>query len=230
MFAIVGLAVSTTLSLSLLTACDDDDDDPTEEASADSDSNDISTGGNSTEAGEAVDLGLSVKWAGVNVGAAKAADYGAYYAWGETTTKDTYTTSNSATYGDSSVGNISGDATYDAATANWGDAWRTPTKDECQELIDGCTWTWTTQTNSDGEEISGYLVEGNSNSIFLPAVGSAYESSVSGVGTYGYYWTATPNESSSVQAYILSFTSNEKEINQYFDRDNGRPIRPVYSE
>ena len=33
---------------------------------------------------EIVDLGLSVKWASMNVGAAKAEDYGDYFAWGET--------------------------------------------------------------------------------------------------------------------------------------------------
>ena len=37
-----------------------------------------------------VDLGLSVKWATCNVGANNPEDYGDYFAWGETTTKDTY--------------------------------------------------------------------------------------------------------------------------------------------
>ena len=40
--------------------------------------------------GEAVDLGLSVKWSSVNVGASAPEDYGNYYAWGETTTKTDY--------------------------------------------------------------------------------------------------------------------------------------------
>lgn len=121
MFPIVGMIMSATLSLSLLTACDDDNDYPAAEPA-----------GNSTEVGEEVDLGLSVKWANVNVGAALPADYGAYFAWGETATKDSYTNNNSTTYGDSSVEDISGNADYDAARANWGDAWRMPTKDECQ--------------------------------------------------------------------------------------------------
>lgn len=37
-----------------------------------------------------IDLGLSVKWATVNVGADMPEDYGDYFAWGETTTKDSY--------------------------------------------------------------------------------------------------------------------------------------------
>ena len=40
---------------------------------------------------EYVDLGLSVKWAAMNVGAGKITDPGAYFAWGETASKDDYT-------------------------------------------------------------------------------------------------------------------------------------------
>ena len=42
----------------------------------------------------AVDLGLSVKWATFNLGASSPEEYGGYYAWAETETKDTYTWSN----------------------------------------------------------------------------------------------------------------------------------------
>ena len=188
------MAVATTLSLSMLTACDDDDDDLTETVDDADDSS-------SATAGIAVDLGLSVKWATVNIDATLPADYGNYYAWGETETKDEYSLDNSVTYGDSSFGDISGDATYDAATANWGSSWRMPTQTECQELVDDCTWTWTTQENSDGEYIKGYLVEGtNSNSIFLPAAGYRYGSSLYRAGTSGDYWSSTPYASGSYYA------------------------------
>ena len=43
---------------------------------------------------EYVDLGLSVKWATCNVGATSPSDYGGYYAWGETSTKTSYTVEN----------------------------------------------------------------------------------------------------------------------------------------
>ena len=36
---------------------------------------------------EAVDLGLSVKWANMNVGAKTTSGFGSYFAWGETKTK-----------------------------------------------------------------------------------------------------------------------------------------------
>ena len=49
--------------------------------------------GQGTEA-EAVDLGLSVKWATFNVGATKPEEFGDYFAWGETETKNEYRTEN----------------------------------------------------------------------------------------------------------------------------------------
>ena len=39
---------------------------------------------------EAVDLGLSVKWASCNIGAESPEDLGGYYAWGETEEKTEY--------------------------------------------------------------------------------------------------------------------------------------------
>lgn len=44
-----------------------------------------------------VDLGLSVKWATCNIGAASPEDYGDYFAWGETTPKSSYTSDTSKT-------------------------------------------------------------------------------------------------------------------------------------
>ena len=176
----------------MLTACDDDDDDSE------------TTG--TINGYEYVDLGLSVKWATVNIGATLPADYGNYYAWGETETKDEYTSDNSVTYGNSSLGDISGDATYDAATANWGKTWRMPTCSEFEELLNDCTWTLTTQENSDGEEINGYLVEGtNGNSIFLPDDCS--------------YWSSTPYTSSS--AYYLFIRSSQDYPYQHFVDNDG---------
>ena len=175
-----------------------------------------------------VDLGLTsgLKWATVNIGATLPADYGNYYAWGETETKDTYTTSNSVTYG-VEMDDISGDATYDAATANWGSTWRMPTKAECQEIVDECTWTWTTQEDSEGEEINGYLVEGpNGNSIFLPAAGYRFGSSLYNAGTNGNYWSSTPDASYSGFAYTLGFNRSLDDVSSN-SRHFGWIVRPV---
>lgn len=122
---------------------------------------------------EWVDLGLSVKWATCNVGASSLSAYGNYYAWGETRTKSEYNYSNSVTY-EKSMGDIAGSSQYDAARANWGSSWRLPTKAEFQELINNCTWTWTSQGGHNGYKVTGK----NGNSIFLPAAGWRYGSSL----------------------------------------------------
>ena len=182
---------------------------------------------------ECVDLGLpsGLKWATCNVGANAPEEYGNYYAWGETTTKSEYTEENSAIYGLSisqlqSQGYIDGagnlNPQYDAATANWGGDWRMPTKAELNELLNNCTWTWTTQNG-----VSGYNGEGpNGNSIFLPAAGFRYGSSLSHARGYGFYWSSTPFESSSYNAYNLSFYSDNHYMDDFY-RNFGLSVRPV---
>ena len=177
-----------------------------------------------------IDLGLpsGVKWATCNVGASSPEEYGDYFAWGETMTKETYTEYNCPTYGlDASAlqlqGYIDGDGNltpqYDAATVNWGGSWRMPTREEQQELIDDCTWTWTSQNG-----VNGYKVTGpNGNSIFLPAAGFRDGSSLYLAGSDGYYWSSTPND---FYAFSLYFYSSNHYMGSY-GRGYGRSVRPV---
>ena len=170
-----------------------------------------------------VDLGLpsGIKWAVCNVGATTPEGYGNYYAWGEITTKTSYNQSNSVTYGQQ-MSDISGNATYDAARANWGGTWRIPTKAEMEELLNNCTWTWTTQNG-----VNGYRVIGsNGNSIFLPAAGNYVESSRYNEGSL-LYWTSTPSDNTT-SSHILVYS----EINHYYYcssmvRYTGLSVRPV---
>ncbi len=173
---------------------------------------------------EYVDLGLpsGLKWATCNVGASSPEEYGNYYAWGETTTKSTYTESNSTTYG-VHLGDISGNRTYDAARANWGSTWRIPTEAEIQELVDNCTWEWTSQGGHYGRKVTGP----NGNSIFLPAAGYRQESSLYYVGENGFCWSSTPHESDADYAYGLYFKSGRYGLSSYYWRSSGRSVRPV---
>ena len=181
---------------------------------------------------EYVDLGLSVKWATCNVGAETPEAYGNYYAWGETTTKSEYTEENSATYGLiiselQSQGYIDGagnlNPQYDAAAANWGGDWRMPTVAEMWELINNCTWTWTTQNGVNGYKVTSKV---NSNYIFLPAAGYRYGSSLDLAGSFGSYWSSTPSESNGYHAYRLYFYSDVQ--NMFIDyRYRAQSVRPV---
>ena len=186
---------------------------------------------------EAVDLGLSVKWATCNVGASKPEDYGEYFAWGETTTKSTYDWSTyklcNGSYDtqtkyctDSSYGTVDNktvlDKEDDAAAVNWGGAWRMPTKEEQDELRNNCTWTWITQNG-----VNGYTVTGpNGNSIFLPAAGYRDDSSLIGAGSYGIYWSSSLNTYYTSDAWYVYFYSSS--VYRYYDyRHYGHSVRPV---
>ena len=170
---------------------------------------------------EWVDLGLSVKWATCNVGASSPSDYGGYYAWGETRTKSEYTGDNSTT-SFIKMGDISGDSRYDAARANWGGTWRLPTQAEMQELIDKCTWTWTSQGGHNGYRVTGP----NGSSIFLPAAGFRSVSSLNYAGYYGYYWSSAPDESDATYAFNLFFGNSGLDL-RWRLRRLGQSVRPV---
>lgn len=173
-----------------------------------------------------VDLGLpsGLKWATCNVGASSPSDYGHYYAWGETSTKSEYTVENSKT-DCKSMGDIGGNASYDAVRANWGGSWRLPTEAEFNELDNLCTWTWTSQ---DGH--NGYLAQGpNGNSIFFPATGFRSMTSLYSTGVVGCYWSSTP-DSPSNYARIFDFdirTSHTGPSVSWNPRSGGRSVRGV---
>lgn len=167
-----------------------------------------------------VDLGLpsGTKWATCNVGASTPTAYGNYYAWGETTTKSSYTEDN-YTY---SSNPTTLPSNKDAATANWGGGWRMPTSTEMQELIDNCTVTWTTQSGVNGRLFTG----SNGNSIFLPAAGYRLGSELSYAGSRGYYWSSSLYTDNEGSAWLLYFYSGNYRMN-YNNRYCGLAVRPV---
>ena len=191
-----------------------------------------------------VDLGLpsGLLWATCNVGADSPEDYGDYFAWGETTPKDTYNWSNyqycngnyntltkycnKSSYG---YNGFTDDLTTllpedDAATANWGPDWRMPTKAEWQELYNNTTVTWTTQNG-----VSGRLFTAtNGNSLFLPAAGYRSNSNLYDAGSDGNYWTSSLNAGNPIGAWFFSFGSDNYDMGGG-SRNNGRSVRPVRS-
>ncbi len=176
-----------------------------------------------------VDLGLSVKWATCNVGASSPSDYGDYFAWGETTPKSEYTQENCKTW-ERNLSDIAGSSQYDAARANWGIAWRLPTKAEMQELVDKCDWTWTSQGDYNGYKITSKV---NGSSIFLPATGWRDWSSHQLDSDAGSYWCSAPNRRRLHRAYGLYFLSGEYSDTPGVGDDCrffGQSVRPVLCE
>ena len=163
---------------------------------------------------EYVDLGLSVKWATMNVGAESVTDRGLYFAWGETTghafgSGYQFSEGNYAWYNDGVTGKYtkykhdgsSWDyeelaSEDDAAAKIWGGVWRMPTKAEWEELLneDNCTWTWTTDYKGDGSNLAGVIVTSKKvgytdKSIFLPATGRYINSNNTGSEIWATYWS-----------------------------------------
>ncbi len=187
---------------------------------------------------EAVDLGLSVKWATCNVGANTPEAYGNYYAWGEIAPKSVYTWefykytsgkynttltkyNNSKTYGATVDSLTTLEASDDAATQNWGGKWRVPTDAEWIELYEKCTWTWTTQNG-----VNGYKVKATNDSIFLPVAGYRFREYTLGADNTGHYWSSSLNTDTLNMAHQVYFDShNVYRFNS--DRYIGLAVRPV---
>ncbi|MBP3471151.1 MAG: hypothetical protein J6K41_02820 [Paraprevotella sp.] len=246
-----------------LTSCGDDDDDVLTEVTVpgngddnnpdsgdDGDGNGEGEGDGKEDEGddgkpdlnghEAIDLGLSVKWATCNVGANAPEEYGGYYAWGETEEKayydwSTYKYSNGSSSTltkycmDGYYGTVDNktvlDPEDDVAHVKWGGSWRMPTSTEIRELRENCSWTWTTQNG-----VNGYVVtsKSNGNCIFLPAAGSRWYESVDNSGSIGYYWSASLSEYNSHNACNLYFDGGSRLLDYNGNlRYHGFSVRPV---
>lgn len=82
---------------------------------------------------KAVDLGLSVKWAPFNIGAADSTEIGYKMGWGDPTGK---IVSQNVKYFPSAIPPASiVNTNYDVAKALWGGEWRMPTAEEFEELL-----------------------------------------------------------------------------------------------
>lgn len=161
-----------------------------------------------TKGHDYVDLGLpsGTLWATCNVGADTPEGYGDYFAWGETTPKTTYdwSTYKYANGDEKKLTKYCKKPDYgnngftdkltmlqvgdDAATANWGKGWRTPTEEQWDELIDNTTSTWTTQNGVEGIRFTA----SNGRTLFLPAAGIRWGSEFYFDGLDGFYWSSSP--------------------------------------
>ena len=188
-----------------------------------------------------VDLGLpsGTLWATCNVGAEKPEDYGDYFAWGETTPKETYDWSTYKWCRDgywgyqtkyctqSERGTLDNktelDPEDDAATANWGSNWCMPTWEQLQELYNS-DYTTTQKTTLNG--VYGCLItsKANGNTLFLPTAGYRRDDSFWLVGEDGVYWSRSLMTSYPYEAYYILFPQSGS---IEYNRKYGFSVRPV---
>lgn len=185
---------------------------------------------------EAVDLGLSVKWASCNLGATSPEQKGSYFAWGETTPKDSFPASwNTYKYYDFEKNAVTkytkADSLKvllpedDAAQAQWGGEWRMPTHEEFNELVTSCERIDSTLNGVP----CAYLKAPNGNGIFLPTTGIINGTTLFYPDYYSY-WTSSLFTKSSPCKYAIASRGDLTDgtrmpSNRY--RFVGLPIRPV---
>lgn len=189
---------------------------------------------------EPVNLGLSVEWANMNVGADTPEEYGYYFAWGEVRTKRHYGVYSKYEHADDErihkynylpLANSRCDHLLvlqpddDAATENLGSKWRMPTEEEVQELIDNCEFVKDTLNGT-----RGYIVRnknGAGESMFLPFAGCInYGRYRLYPGTSAYYWTSTLDNWKQVNIVkekanmVLAGTLHKDSLNSGIVRDS----------
>lgn len=194
-------------------------------------------GGSTTVVKDCVDLGLpsGLMWRKYNVGANSEYEKGNYYAWGETVTKQKY---DITTYKWVEIIGEKTDYTKynetdkltllqpedDAATANLGNNYRTPTVKEWEELLAECTWEVATTTNKNNKTVIDYwkVVGPNGNFIILPSAGYYYVDKWKNSGCY---------QSASEEAINWEIDETNVMPSMYkVIRENGYPVRPVFEK
>ena len=197
-----------------------------------------------------MDLPSGKKWASHNVGAKIPTERGDHFAWGETSTKGQYSWS---TYKYCSGGDFHKLTKYvvdkayaasgvpdnlvtlqeadDAATANMGKEWRTPTQLEWQELIDFGVIKSVNINGIQGVTISSKKdMNNNKKFIFIPG----YIGRISGTQleeSGHHYWTATLNGGTAYNPCARTITApvsgTDFYTNTYSDRCDGLGIRAI---
>lgn len=183
----------------------------------------------------AVDLGIvltrpdgttyPVFWAECNVGASKPEEFGDFFAWGETSTKTSFSPANYQWKSGYPHAELAPED--DAAYVNMGPQWRTPSKEQLQALRRECRWEKATLNG-----VTGYYVIGkNDNKIFLPFAGYMYYSDNQGVISSGNWWSRSRNQESGVNIYYMGidYKHGIEEYTNHTAPQNGNSVRAVYN-
>ena len=194
-------------------------------------------GGSTTVVKDCVDLGLpsGLMWRKYNLGANSEYEMGNYYAWGETVTKQDYyfptykwgeyiengRESHYTKYNETDKLTLL-QPEDDAATANLGENYRTPTPKEWEELLAECTWEVATTTNKNNKTVIDYwkVVGPNGNFIILPSAGYYY------VDKWKSYSSCYQSASEKAILWEIDET-NEMPSMVNVKREYGYPVRPV---
>lgn len=193
-------------------------------------------------------LPSGLKWATMNIGATSETDAGLYFQWGDTKgyTADQVGTGEGQKMFKMTDYKYCSDCRYDAAndqliwatmskynendnkdtlessddsvTAHWGSSWRTPTKEEYDELISATTRQLVLDYNGSG--VSGYVFTSktdNTKRLFFPTAGVCDNGQY--VNNDTSYWSSSNMSDEAFCLYDSSVTTTV--------RSSGLPVRGV---
>ncbi|MBP5715688.1 MAG: hypothetical protein J6W69_01075, partial [Bacteroidales bacterium] len=194
-----------------------------------------------------VDLGLpsSLLWATMNVGASKPEEYGDYFAWGETESKEDYswqtykycngTQETLTKYVPQEMAESFGYEGYydtlsvleladDAAHINWGVGWKTPSDAEWQEIFNACTYE---AINEDGVIGAKLISSYNGKSIFFSFAGFMTGTNWQEETLESYYWGTGVRRNWPVNVSQAVFQNGSTYVTTSY-RNIGLPVRAVH--
>ena len=161
-----------------------------------------------------IDLGLPSGrlWADRNVGAKSPEDDGLYFSWGNVVghtandeynfDEDEYKKTSGAKLRDSYQPGYSDNDAAKRYNLKFDIKSRMPRMVDFAELVEYCDHKWVEQNGVKGMQFTSRV---NGNSIFFPASGSRYGTSLNYRGSYGLYWSASLYSQAS--GYNLYFDS-----------------------
>ena len=164
-----------------------------------------------SESHDYVDLGLPSGrlWATMNIGASKPEDRGYTYCWGELF----------PSYYNARGNSTSLQQEDDVACQMWGENWHIPTKEDFEELIYNCSFSF--DYPSAATSPRGYIIltvtSRNGNSLLLPQP-ATFSNDIA-------YWTSTRSPSS-IYCYYAQTSTNYNSIVEW-GKNHNLPVRPV---
>lgn len=165
-----------------------------------------------------VDLGVSVKWSSMNLGANKVEEYGGLFGFGDVTGKLKSMKNQDYQIPDT-LKSIKGNLVYDIVRRKKGEWWHMPSTEEWRELLKSAIFVQTTY-----KEVPGYKVIGtNGRAIFLPKSGFRDGKKYFNRNNSADYWSSDVSKEPNGSEYLHI----DSEVFFTCPRWRGMSVRPV---
>lgn len=167
-----------------------------------------------------VDLGVSVNWSSMNLGANKVEECGGLFGCGDITGK-LRSRDSIDYYIPDTIKSIKGNPSYDIVRCIKGEWWHMPSAEEWKELLNLAIVVQTTYKG-----VSGYKIIGsNGCAIFLPNNGFRDGNKDFYKGSYGVYWSSDVSKKPNCNEYL--YMDKDFKMIDSCPRWRGMSVRPV---